>query len=299
MPLKTLKKTGETFARVYRALKGSLAAAFFFHTVFIVNAVQFISLVFLPFSKNAFFKANQKIPAIWLSVAVWWAKNICGVQFIMTGDELKTDENAVIIVNHQSFADAVALFALVHKYGRLGDLSYFAKDSIKFWPGIGWGLRFVNCIFLKRNWDIDRARLDDTFSKITRNNLPFWFINFVEGTRLTPEKLERSRAYARRRGIFSPRHVLIPRTRGFTAAVEALRDRTGAVYDVAIGYEQSAPSLWRLMKGLVDRVHIHVHRFPLDELPKDAGGLSVWLIERFEDKDRLLDRFYSDGRFSD
>ncbi len=279
--------------------KGFAAGVFFFATVFLVNAAQILSLLLWPFSKSAYHKANRMIPDTWLSVAVWWAEKICGVSFVVSGDELMPDENAVIIGNHQSFADAVALFALAHRHGRLGDLSYFAKDSIKYWPGLGWGLRFVNCIFVKRNWNADRRRLHKTFSKITDGDLPFWFINFVEGTRMTPEKLTNAGEYAKKCSMRVPRHVLIPRTKGFTTTIEALKDQIGAVYDMNIGYEHSLPSLWQVMKGLVSRIHIHVRRFPIEELPLDENELSDWLKDRFVEKDLLLDEFYKEGRFSD
>jgi lysocardiolipin and lysophospholipid acyltransferase len=297
MLLQPLKGPVKIVPRVVAWAKGLLVAAIFLPTVFLVNAAQFLSCIIQPFSKKAFRKANRLIPDVWLSTAVWWAKHICGTRFVITGNDLSPGENAVLIGNHQSFADAMALFALAHRHGRLGDLSYFSKDSIKYWPGIGCALRFVNCIFVKRNWDTDRQRLKNIFSKITENDLPFWFINFVEGTRLSPENLIQAKTYAEKNDMRAPENLLIPRTKGFTATIEGLRGNIDAVYDMSIGYERGLPSLWQLMMGLVKRIHIHIRRFPLDELPVDAGELSDWLKERFIEKDKLLDSFYRQGKF--
>jgi len=139
--------------------------------------------------------------------------------------------------------------------------------------------------------------LKKTFSKITENDLPFWFINFVEGMRLTPEKLIQAKIYAENNDMPAPENVFIPRTKGFTATIEGLHANIDAVYDMSIAYERGLPSLWQLMMGLVKRIHIHVRRFPLDELPVDAGELSDWLKERFLEKDKLLDSFYRQRKF--
>jgi len=52
------------------------------------------------------------------------------------------------------------------------------------------------------------------------------------------------------------------------------------------------------MRGCVQKVHLHVKRFPMEVLPESDSGLADWLMERFEEKDRLLEGYYSTGRFA-
>jgi hypothetical protein len=124
-------------------------------------------------------------------------------------------------------------------------------------------------------------------------------MTFVEGTRVRPAKLARSQAYAREHGMKELHHVLVPRTKGFVASVQNLRGHVTAVYDLTIGYENGVPTLWQWIKGYVRRVHLHVRRYPVESLPVEEEPLSAWLVERFEEKDRLLESYYRSGSFPD
>jgi hypothetical protein len=81
--------------------------------------------------------------------------------------------------------------------------------------------------------------------------------------------------------------------------VQGLRGHITAIYDLTVGYEEGVPTLWQYVKGLVDRVHLHVRRFPIEELPETDEGLRQWLLERFVEKDRLLEHYYQTGAFPD
>ena len=103
------------------------------------------------------------------------------------------------------------------------------------------------------------------------------------------------------------RHVMIPRTKGFVAAFRALGGGSGlasdsyidAVYDLTIAYRGGVPSLWQYAQGHCREVHVHVRRVSGDELQASEEELSHWLLERFQEKDQLLEDFYSQGRFSE
>ena len=92
-------------------------------------------------------------------------------------------------------------------------------------------------------------------------------------------------------------HLLVPRTKGFVAAVLGLRGYIDAVYDVTIGYEGGVPTLWQFVEGLPKVAHLHVRRFPMSTLPEADEAVAAWLIARYREKDDLLDGFYRDGRF--
>ena len=129
--------------------------------------------------------------------------------------------------------------------------------------------------------------------------VPLWLITFAEGTRIRPHKLEAARAFAQERGIHPPEHVLIPRTKGFTATVAGLRGHVDAIYDLTMGYVEGVPTLWQYIKGFVPVAHMHVRRFPIADIPVDEEQLSDWLLNRFQEKDALMSDFYARGSFAD
>lgn len=216
---------------------------------------------------------------------------------VYSGDAVPSGENVILFCNHQQMPDILALMPLADRCGRLGDMKWFAKQPIKYVPGVGWGMQFIDCIFLKRDWTADAARIRRTFNSLLKHGLPFWLISFSEGTRITESKLKRSQEFSRRTGSPVLNHLLVPRTRGFVASVMALRERTHAVYDVTIGYEPGIPTLWQLFQTRLRRVHLHVRRFPISELPTAEKGLANWLTDRFVEKDKLMERFLSQGSF--
>jgi 1-acyl-sn-glycerol-3-phosphate acyltransferase len=217
----------------------------------------------------------------------------------MTGDAVPDLENSIVISNHQQMPDIIAIMALAWRKKRLGDLKWFVKDILKYVPGVGWGMLFLDCLFVKRSWESDENRLHSIFSKFLREKIPIWLVSFSEGTRFTPAKLVRSQEYARKMGWPEPRHVLVPRTKGIVASVRGLRGHIQAVYDITIGYPAGIPTLWQFAQGYVRCVHLRVRRFPVEELPRDPEAMSTWLRARFEEKDGLMAHFLEHSEFPD
>jgi 1-acyl-sn-glycerol-3-phosphate acyltransferase len=297
MPLPPLPDPPGTARRLRALAKLTPAVAFLGPSLLAFNAAQLGSLAVRPFSRRAFQSFARWGADTWWGWCVTLAQRLHGTHLIVTGDPVPPEESAVVVVNHQQMADIVFLMMYARSKGRLGEMRWFVKDQLKWVPGVGWGLYLLGTFFVKRDWSEDQARIEQTFASFRRDRIPLWLLLFVEGTRLRPAKLERSRAYARERGLEPLAHLLFPRAKGFVGSILGLRDRLDAVYDVTIGYEDGVPTLWQLMQGFVTRAHLHVRRFPIVDLPAGEDELSRWLIERFYEKDALLDRFYADGRF--
>lgn len=98
-----------------------------------------------------------------------------------------------------------------------------------------------------------------------------------------------------------PKHTLYPRTKGFVATVKKLREskHVKAVYDMTIAYAKGrnfmvAPSQWETMyrPRLSDKYsfHVHVERYPLDELPQSDEDLASWLEARWLEKSETLEQ---------
>jgi 1-acyl-sn-glycerol-3-phosphate acyltransferase len=281
--------------RNLRALPVTVAG---FSSLIAFNAAQTASLVVRPFSRRTFRSINRWCADTWWGWCVDVASRFNGTRIVLSGEDLPTDENVILVSNHQQMPDITALMALAKSKGRLGDLKFFVKHALKWTPGLGWGLQFLNCPFLKRDWATDRQKIEATFATLVHERIPMWLVSFVEGTRATEAKIRASAEWAIERGLAGTEHVLLPRTKGFVASIEGLGEHLHAVYDVTIGYVDGVPTLWQYITGRVEEIHVHVRRFPVDELPKLEAELKQWLIDRFYEKDALLDEYYRTGSFA-
>lgn len=200
-----------------------------------------------------------------------------------------------MIANHQGMADIIVALCIAYSCKMVSHTTWLAKDVLKWVPGVGWGMAFLDCIFLKRDWAADAQRIKETFSKVVESGFPIWLISFPEGTRLTQKKLQASNARAAKQGLAASKYVLRPRTKGFIATMSGLRNSVDAVYDMTIGYVDRKPSLTAIIRGDIDAVHVHVDRFAIADLPAEEG-LSSWLRERFELKDKRMSQFKKTGK---
>lgn len=272
-----------------------MVAVALFGSLLAINGFQMASLVTRPFSGRAFRRLNR-----WAAETFWGAcarvsLAVHRTRVVFTGDAALPVENAVLIANHQSMTDIQVLFLLARRERRLGDLKWFVKRSLRWWPGIGWGMAFLDCLFVRRDWTADRKRIESTFRRLIGGKVPVWLVSFVEGTRLDARKLAQARRFAAEHALEAPRHVLLPRARGFVASVTGLSGHVAAVYDVTIGYVGGLPSLWQWAKGQMREVHVDVRRYALADLPQAPEELAAWLQRRFEEKDDRLARFYASG----
>lgn len=297
MPLEPLKEDASRLSRWARTLRVLPLVSAGFASLLLFNVAQTTSLVLVPFSRRSFRRFNRWCADTWWGWCVAAAERFNRTQIIVTGEPLPLDDNALVVSNHQQMPDILALMALAKSRGRLGDLKFFVKHALKWIPGVGWGMQFINCPFLRRDWTRDRATVHQTFETLVRERIPMWLVSFAEGTRATPEKIRKSAEWAVERGIDTTRHVLIPRTKGFVATIEGLEDHLHAVYDVTIGYVDGVPTLWQFITGSVRRIHVHVRRFPATELPRLEHELQEWLLALYREKDDLLEHFYTYGGF--
>jgi 1-acyl-sn-glycerol-3-phosphate acyltransferase len=269
-----------------------------FGPLMICNFMQFPSLLLLPFSKKAFRQYNRIVAFLIWGGWAWSVQRLIGLKVIITGENLPNKEDAVVICNHQDMGDILILLCLALQKGRTADLKWIVKDILKYVPGLGWGMVFLECIFIKRRGFGDEARITKTLDRFSKDKVPLWMVLFPEGTRFTKEKQQKSIAYAKRRGRQPNQHLLMPRTKGFTTTVDRLKNHVKAVYSITIGYEGKVPKLTHIIRGDVQRVHCHVRRFPLADLPSETEALSDWLHEEFKIKDQLMDGFYKNCIFA-
>ncbi|KAJ4706448.1 1-acyl-sn-glycerol-3-phosphate acyltransferase [Melia azedarach] len=278
----------------------------FFISGLVVNVIQAICFVTIrPLSKNTYRRINRVVAELlWIElvwVVDWWA----GVKIKLFMDRetlrLMGKEHALVISNHRSDIDWLVGWILAQRSGCLGSALAVMKKSSKFLPVIGWSMWFSEYLFLERNWAKDESTLKSGLQRLRDYPQPFWLALFVEGTRFTQAKLLAAQEYAASTGLPIPRNVLIPRTKGFVAAVSEMRSFVPAIYDVTVAIPKSspAPTMLRIFKGQPSVVHVHLRRHLMQELPETDDAVAQWCKDIFVAKDSLLDRHNAEDTFSD
>ncbi|MDE3245134.1 MAG: acyltransferase [Acidobacteriota bacterium] len=283
--------------RIIRILTGICGGGLLIASLLAINLLQMASLVMLPFSRKRFRAFNRACADTWWGWCVIYVERFQGIHVVLTGDALPRVENAIVVANHRAYSDILMLLCLGARKGRLGDMKWFVKDVLKYLPGVGWGMLFLDCIFVKRDWTADRASIEKVFAKVKRNNISIWLMSFLEGTRLTPRKLVSSQRYMASLNLAPTSFVMVPRTKGFVASVRGLGSHLQAIYDVTIAHEGPVLKLWELVKGNPRNVHLHVRRFSVQELPLKDSALAEWAIQLFAEKEKLLEQFQESGAF--
>lgn len=216
-------------------------------------------------------------------------------------EQLDQREWYLVLCNHQSWVDIVVLQAVFNR--RIPFLKFFLKRELIRVPVLGlawWALDFP---FMQRHTKdylakhpeakgADMAATRRACEHFRKN--PTSVMNFVEGTRFTPEKHAR---------LGSPhRHLLKPRAGGTAFVLGAMGDILHRVVDVTIVYPGGPVSFWQMACGQLEEV---VVRATVRDIPAwvKAGDYAsdrefrvrfqAWLGEMWRDKDALIEEILS------
>ncbi|KAL5545584.1 hypothetical protein UlMin_005271 [Ulmus minor] len=276
----------------------------FFVSGLIVNLIQAICFVLIrPISKNTYRRINRVVVEwLWLELIWlfdWWAG--AKVQLYTDRETFQKmgKEHALLISNHRSDIDWLVGWVLAQRSGCLGTTLAVMKKSSLFLPVLGWSMWFSEYLFLERSWAKDENTLKKGIQRRSDYPQPFWLALFVEGTRFTQAKLLAAQEYAASTGQPVPRNVLIPRTKGFVAAVNNIRSFVPAVYDMTVAIPKTSPppTMLRIFKGQSSVVHVHIKRHLMKDLPESEDDIAQWCKDLFVEKDKLLDKHAAEGTF--
>lgn len=273
---------------VINCLKLGLFLLGMFVTLALVNISLALSFIFYPFSRRLYHRLSSHFTTLWMIFCFAVLEKYFRFKFVLRTPDLSTINKAVLIGNHQTFFDVVALYRLAVPFGSGRNLKWFAKNSFKHLPMLGWGLYLSHHLFLHRDWAQDQRQMQRTFSYLLAINCPFWVSFFPEGTRLTAAKLRSSQEYARQKHYPVLNKVLLPRPKGFITTVNTLREHVEAVIDTTLCYQPVLPTIPNILRGMDTTVIIHCEVIPLSTLPSSDQELKQWLLKRYEEKDQLL-----------
>ncbi|KAI0361798.1 acyltransferase-domain-containing protein [Trametes cingulata] len=202
---------------------------------------------------------------------------------------LNLPKKAVLIANHQIYADWMYAWVLTYLMGTHRDVFIVLKKSLKWLPVLGWGMQFYNFIFLARSWASDRLHLSKSLSWLARRaekeDSPLTFILYPEGTLVSKDTRPVSKKYADKLGIPDMTHTLLPRSTGLHYSLRSLAPRIPSLQllDITMAYP-GIPSMeygqayYTLRSIFCDAVpppavHMHIRKFDVNhEVP--IGNIS-------------------------
>ena len=159
--------------QVIGVITGSLSILYL---ILVINTIQVLSVLTYPISPRLCRFINRACAKNIWGLWVVLGEGMLGIKIRMVGEAPPIKQNALVLANHRALTDVLALLSLAWRCGRLGDLKWFVKDQLKWVPGVGWGMRFIDCIFVRRNWQEDKAGIESLFGKFKKNDITMWLI---------------------------------------------------------------------------------------------------------------------------
>lgn len=236
------------------------------------------------------------IATCWVDVNNFNMRLFQDIRIEATGLETLEDKKWYVVVsNHQSWVDILILQKLLLR--RIPFLKFFLKQELIWVPLMGlawWALDFPFMKRYSKSFLEKNPHLRGTDIEITRKacekfkTIPVSIVNFMEGTRFTPEK------HARQQSPFN--HLLKPKAGGIAFILGSMRDMVSGIVNVTIAYPEGPKTFWQYLTGKVHQVKVNVEVIPVsDEIIGDyfgddgfRNGFQEWVNSLWEAKDEQL-----------
>lgn len=209
---------------------------------------------------------------------------------------LKPDGWHLIVCNHVSWTDIVILGDLFRR--RLPSPKFFLKYELLYVPFVGlacWGLDMPFMRRYDRHYLLKHPELRGKDVETTRKacarfvDAPTTVINFVEGTRFTPDKAREAR---------SPyQHLMQPKAAGLSLALAGMGDQFEKIVNVTLDYPDSSQQPFRdLLCGRMRRIRVRIEEIAITpDLRGDYVNdkqfkrqFQLWLNDLWQQKDQHL-----------
>ena len=220
------------------------------------------------------------------------------IEWVVEGaEELERETWYIVSSNHQSWADVLVLQRVFHR--RIPFLKFFIKRQLIWVPLLGLAWWALDLPFMHRHSKEYLARHPERIGedlKTTRDacrrftKTPTTILNFLEGTRFSPEKKARQQ---------SPyRHLLKPKAGGIALVVDAMGDRLRSLLDVSVVYVGRSARFWDFASGRVSRVVVRVREIEIPEEfrhgdyqddPLFRQRVQDWVAELWAVKDQWIE----------
>jgi 1-acyl-sn-glycerol-3-phosphate acyltransferase len=289
------------FAILFGSLRAIIAAILYFILTFgLLGIILVVGLVrwaaYFPAWRHACTQFMQWLGLFWnngnnfilaLTTNIQW-----DIQGVKTVDP---KQSYFVIANHQTWADIIVVQKVLPPKAPLSH--YFIKKQLIQIPIVGWGLRALDFPVMERHSkeklekhpELRGRDLETTRRSCERfKEIAVSLISFVEGTRFTPEKHQRTH---------SPyQHLLIPKAGGLSFAMQAMTPYAQKLLDITIVYDNPSPAVWHFFYGKIQKVSVRIEEVPITpDLIGDYQNdmefrkrFQTWLNDRWAKKDQLI-----------
>lgn len=262
--------------------------------------------------KRLYRRADDFLFSSYIRLMLFFFENCSGIEVILYGDvdDLLSSsevENAVYISNHQSTMDWIIGCSVALRRGALGRCRFIVKDGLKYFPLYGFYLSQHETLFIKRSGKFQAEKARTHLRHLVKEQCPMWMVVFPEGTRFNPDLkdvIRKSQDFSTQQGGTELQQVLCPRTKATHVCFKELSNYTRCVYDLTIAYNNTrdphtglrtaAPGMPDFLSGHTKKVHVHINKIPMKDVPTDEQAVAQWLDTRFLFKDQLMKQFYSE-----
>lgn len=227
-------------------------------------------------------------------------------RFVVRGGDdprLRRDGRYLVSSNHQTWADVLVLQRVLTQH--VPFLRFFIKQELIYLPVLGFAWWALDMPFMKRyspaklkkhpelrGKDLETTRRAcDKFRKG-----PISIMNFIEGTRFSPEKREKHG---------SPHQYLLkPKAGGMAAVLDALSGDLDTLVDVTLVYSEPGADFWDFLTGKVEMVFAELQ---VEVIPEDLRRgnytddeayrerFQAWVRELWERKDAQIASLWNQG----
>ncbi len=204
------------------------------------------------------------IAGSWIAINNWNIRLTNPARWDIQGiDALDKKGWYMVIANHQSWLDILVLQKIFH--GKIPFLKFFLKKELIWVPFLGlgwWALDFpfmkrYTKSFLKKHPHLKGKDLEITQKACEKfKTTPVSVMNFLEGTRFTPEK------HHRQRSPFV--HLLKPKAGGIAFVLAAMGEQMHQMLNVTIAYPDGVRNFWQFLCGNVREIRVRVESLPID-----------------------------------
>lgn len=250
-------------------------------------------------------------------VSMWsWS---AGYDIVEMGDDIRCsfDDRTLIICNHQSTADVPMLMATFNpKEGVLPNIMWIMDRVFKF---TNFGIVSVihEDFFILSGRDCREEAIMYLKDHLRESYIPRnrkLMVLFPEGGFLRKRR-EASQRYALKNNLPVLNHVSLPRMGAMQAIIDIMgssklannnspsslgvvSDGLSWVVDITVAYPEGKPlDLPTIIMGNRKpcQTLLLYRLYPISQVPKENSELTKWLFTRWEEKERILNTYYTTG----
>ncbi|KAG5846317.1 hypothetical protein ANANG_G00113660 [Anguilla anguilla] len=249
---------------------------------------------------------------------------IAGYTVMEWGDDVKpiSEEEAMVIVNHQATGDVCTLMMCLQDKGTVVRKMMWLMDHVFKYTNFGLVSLIHGDFFIRQGKafrDKQLIFLKEHLEQLYLSRDRKWVVLFPEGGFLRKRR-DTSQAFARKHDLPHLRHVTLPRLGATQVILQTLgpQQENGAlsagdagqsvrkapglqwVVDITIAYPNARPmdiQTWIFGYRPPSVTHVHYRIYPIKDVPVETELLTDWLYQRFVEKEDLLAHFYETGAF--